>query len=320
MSKYDLVALIEHDSASTVAPDVAQQQHLCWLLGYVCGVRPGSIGYSRKRTDQYLQWQDIVMTRTGPAASHNFKVQVTFRWLKGYRDEVRRSLVFTCNGPSQTEDVMFSLPHRFLGIMLSRGILADHDPSESLLSGTDIHIGIKEEAAALPVVCASVPKGVGLDLNKPASCDAISAYVQRRALDFGLPAGITHYAWRRSAGTNVAEATSAEKAREFLGHEARSRTFETNYNQGLVAFDAMSIAMGRKPLTAAALLEDECLGTNRIKETTNNRQEWINHYVKSDETYKKLISEVRGYGNSKHDVWYYCLLYTGPGSRSGCRC
>lgn len=69
-----------------------------------------------------------------------------------------------------------------------------------LLSDDKKLIAIKDEAMDLPVVCAVGPKGVEVLLDKPASSAAISTYVQRRALDYGLPAGITHYAWRRSAG------------------------------------------------------------------------------------------------------------------------
>lgn len=56
-------------------------------------------------------------------------------------------------------------------------------------------------------------------------------------------------------GTRVGDAMGAEKAREFLGHEFGSRTFETSYNQGLVAFDAVAIALGRTRQSNDELLE-----------------------------------------------------------------
>lgn len=112
---------------------------------------------------------------------------------------------------------MYSIPHRLLAILLRRNLLKDHTTVESLLSGEEIVIALVDNASDMPVIEASIPKGTSLISGRPASCDAISAYVQRRALDYGLPAGITHYAWRRSAGTRMAEAKGPDKAREMLG-------------------------------------------------------------------------------------------------------
>lgn len=90
-------------------------------------------------------------------------------------------------------------------MLLRRKLLKDHESVESLLTGTEVHVRIADKATDLPVIEAAVSKGTSLIEGRPASCDAISAYVQRRALDYGLPAGITHYAWRRSAGTRVGQ-------------------------------------------------------------------------------------------------------------------
>jgi len=214
LSKYDLAALIEYDTTFTISRAVSEQHQLCWLLGFVCGVRPGSIGTSRHRKDQFLQVQDIQIKRSG--GPYNFQATITFRWLKGYRDENRKryvnskrssiyilipnSLVFTCGGPSTPDEVIYSIPHRLLALLLRRGYLQDHDSVDSLLSGTEVSIATKESAQDKPIVATAMPQGVGLDQDHAATCDAISAYVQRRARDFGLPIGITHYAWRRSAG------------------------------------------------------------------------------------------------------------------------
>lgn len=43
-----------------------------------------------------------------------------------------------------------------------------------------------------------------------------------------------------------------------VGHEVTSRTFETAYNQGTVALDAFSVAMGRQAVSADVLLEGQC--------------------------------------------------------------
>lgn len=195
-----IVKLIEHDMYVTIAPDVAQQHHLAWLLGFVCGVRPGTIGFARNRKDQFLQWKDITITRSGNPSAMNFQVKVRFRWLKGYREEQRKSLLFTVAGPRTPEDVMYSIPHRLLAILLRRDLLQDYSDLTQLLGDNKRLIKIKDSALDLPVVCAVEPKGVSIISGRPSSSDKISAYIQRRALDYGLPPGITHYAWRRSAG------------------------------------------------------------------------------------------------------------------------
>lgn len=87
LTKYDMILLLEDDMWLSQAPEVAEQQHLCWLLGFVLGVRPGSIGFSKKRKDQYLQWKDIQLMRW---KGNNFRVKITFRWLKGHRDEEKK--------------------------------------------------------------------------------------------------------------------------------------------------------------------------------------------------------------------------------------
>lgn len=60
---------------------------------------------------------------------------------------------------------------------------------------------------------------------------------------------------KQSTGTRVAQALGTDKAREFLAHDVNSSTFETSYNQGIVALDAMGIAMGREMLSTDILLE-----------------------------------------------------------------
>jgi len=69
LTRFDLAGLIEYDAARTQGPDVAHQQHLCWLLGLVTGVRPGSIGYAKDHHQQYLQCKDIQIRRMGTTIS-----------------------------------------------------------------------------------------------------------------------------------------------------------------------------------------------------------------------------------------------------------
>lgn len=88
LTKYDLVMLMEYDMSVSQSPQVAEQHHLCWLFGFVLGVRPGTIGFTRKRLDEYLQWKDVKIMRW---KTTNFRVRIVFRWLKGYRDDERKA-------------------------------------------------------------------------------------------------------------------------------------------------------------------------------------------------------------------------------------
>ena len=42
---------------------LAECFHLAWVLGSVCGVRPGSMAYTNGRPDQFLTWADVVICR-----------------------------------------------------------------------------------------------------------------------------------------------------------------------------------------------------------------------------------------------------------------
>lgn len=90
LTKYDLVMLLEYDMWIEQNSELGHQHHLCWLMGFILGVRPGTIGFARGHQDQYLQWKDFDIQRT---TTNNFRVKITFRWLKGYRDERRKKLV-----------------------------------------------------------------------------------------------------------------------------------------------------------------------------------------------------------------------------------
>jgi hypothetical protein len=292
LTKLDLCSLIEFDHASAISPDNAQQHHIAWLLGFLCGVRPGAIGYSNKRRGHFLQWKDIQISRIGPAGSCNFKLTATFRWLKGHHDENRRTLKFSVSGPSTIEDVMYSLPHRILAVLIRRRYLRDHHTVRSLIDGQEVQIHIKHEAMLLPVICQAGPKGLDIFPEKALSAISVSTYMSKRAMDFGLPAHITFYAWRRSAATNVGELLGADKARAFLGHGPHSTSFEEHYDQGTVTYDVMGMAMGRRPAAAAVVMQDENLTVNRIREHTNNRHQWMEAFVRDNQTLKDSQIEV----------------------------
>lgn len=177
-------------------------------------------------------------------------------------------------------------------MLLQRGHLQHHSTLQSLLDGDDINIAIKAEALELPVILASGPKGGSLDPQKAASGEAITAYLRRRALNMGLPPGITHYAWRRTAGTNIARALGPDAARDALGHAPESRTFETSYNEGTVALDLFAVSMGREITAPEDLLEDTSISVNRVKIQSVARRKWIDKFINDDSEYREQYQQV----------------------------
>lgn len=47
---------------------------------------------------------------------------------------------------------------------------------------------------------ADILQGTNIIKGKAMLASGLTSYLQRRALDFGLPPGVTMYIWRRSAG------------------------------------------------------------------------------------------------------------------------
>jgi len=177
-------------------------------------------------------------------------------------------------GPKAPWEVLYSIPHRILAMFLQRGYLARHDTLDSLLSGDEAYIALKDAAKDKPLICCGTPRGNKVIKDEPMPAEGISGYVERSCVMFGLPTGITHYAWRRSAGkyhhkdfnevqlifhqgTAVAEALGADNARKFLGHVRTSNAFETAYDQGPESIDVTAVALGREPLPAAEMVRSQ---------------------------------------------------------------
>lgn len=125
----ELQLLLDHDLAESQYPLIAQNFAISWILGCVCGVRPGAIGFTNLRPDDYMRWKHIKFTRQ-PGANMRFQVQITFPYMKGFQDDHARahnenydsSLVLTVRSPQTTDNIPLSLPHRLLIIGISRGI------------------------------------------------------------------------------------------------------------------------------------------------------------------------------------------------------
>lgn len=161
--------------------------------------------------------------------------------------------------------------------------------------------------------------------------------MQRATMDFGLPSGITLYAWRRSAGkwtitavaryrarinsaikhvassltdndlgTNVANATDTNVARGMLGHEMDTSTFETSYQQGSVAIDVFNIAMDRDTKEVEQLVDSKGYNWNSPAEVLT-----ISQVLSSIASKSLLSTRISGSGNSSQVTRYVPLSYRG---------
>ena len=243
----ELAHLIELDMLGTPSIVVAEQMHLVWCIGYVCGVRPGTIASAKHRPNHYLAWRDVEITRDR-AYRGAFACKLTFRWLKGNREPtqaVPRKLEMPISAPDSIDTLTFSITHRLLILLLRRKLLSKYSTFEELVNDNTFHIAIKPQHLDDPVFYSIAPRGLELTTT-PATSDGLSSYLSNRAQKHGYPSGCTMYAWRRKAGTQVAAVAGVEKAKVFMDHHPNSFIFEKHYDQGLYDLDVFAIAMGAK--------------------------------------------------------------------------
>ncbi|EON64493.1 hypothetical protein W97_03725 [Coniosporium apollinis CBS 100218] len=134
----ELLDLLDADMDQTPNKAVAENHHLAWLFGLVCEVRPGTLGQIHRRPDHFLRWEDITISRDVSDDRKTFTVKVTFRWLKGNRDNLatmNKRLKMTIRSPTTVTQIPLSIPHRLLVILIRRGLLEHHDSFESAVFG-----------------------------------------------------------------------------------------------------------------------------------------------------------------------------------------
>ncbi|KAL2070064.1 hypothetical protein VTL71DRAFT_14744 [Oculimacula yallundae] len=242
LGRRELEQLLEADMFRCPLMALAESFHLAWVLGCVCGVRPGSMAYSDGRQDQFLTWRDIVITRGKVPGL--FDTKITFRYLKGNRDDLEASdvMTFYINSPTLIQHISMSPPHRLLIMLLRRGFLQDHDSLESLLNGKEKLIRIKGIAMDRPILLAGGPRGLSVT-EKAMSAKSLYRYTLERTMAEGYGRGVGPYAWRRKAGTEVQRQQGTETAQKFMTHAAGSETFNKYYDQRAFDLPVFEIAM-----------------------------------------------------------------------------
>ncbi|KAL8836250.1 MAG: hypothetical protein Q9176_006399 [Flavoplaca citrina] len=164
-------------------------------------------------------------------------------------------LGLTVRLPRSPIHIPLSLPHRLLVILVRRGFLRDYTSIDELLVGKHVKILIKQEFMEQSVMLKSSPHRTLL-ADSPRTVDHYTKYMKRVAMRCGLGAG-TMYAWRNKASTEVARAVGPDKARLFMNHSAKSKTFEEDYDQAEYDLDVTIITLSEDHLAGAQSLRGE---------------------------------------------------------------
>ena len=156
--------MLDYNTSGHKCLPLAENHHLAWCIGLVCGVRPGSMGPTKRHKDQFLTFKEIELTRVGNRYSGMFNTKITFLYLKRNRgpDAIQEGLTFHVNGASTSHNLPMSIPHRLLIILLRRQGLQDHDDLDSLLNGQEIRIRLKDAILKEPVLRKGGPWGLSV--------------------------------------------------------------------------------------------------------------------------------------------------------------
>jgi hypothetical protein len=123
-----------------------------------------------------LLWKDISFTRglnTKGDWHGGFLMEITFRHLKtsatGTMEDESRALKMILTTLKYKPEL--SLPHRMLIILIRRDYLVHRKTIESLMTGSEYSIAIKQETLDKPDFLAASERGLG-STEKPASMDS----------------------------------------------------------------------------------------------------------------------------------------------------
>lgn len=279
-----------------------EQQHLAWIFGCLCGIRPGSLGSHPDDESRHLRWNDITIRReitSDGGFEGRFTACCVFRYLKDRNTTVRKpsrfqQLRLTVRSARSPDHIPFSLPHRLLTILIRRGLLRDYTTVEELFNGQDVNVIIKPEGLDQPVLLKG--KSHGYLQDSPHNASGFTIYMKKVALRCGLGNG-TMYAWRNKAATEVARAVGPDKARMFLNHSTRSRVLEEYYDEAEYDLDVTAIALAEDHVAGAQSLRDDsspALYRATIPPLgTPVHKAFVGYLVSEDTSYRQMVIEGR---------------------------
>lgn len=189
----ELRLLIDYDIGCTKSIEVAETHHLAWAMAMVCGVRAGSMGFTKGRPNNYLRWRDIKIVRTAEH-SDRFMVTIHFPYVKGEEDSFGlkklHKFELTVMLPQNADNISIAISYRLLIILLRRKFLQQYTNAQQLLAGREFEIKIRDEHLHKPVFLASAPGGRALVPDKALAAQNMYTYlhnVQMNVDSRGMP-------------------------------------------------------------------------------------------------------------------------------------
>ncbi|KAK5702459.1 hypothetical protein LTR17_022292 [Elasticomyces elasticus] len=261
--RYELQYLMDKDLELTVNMEIAECHHLAWNLAYVCGIRPGAIGWHRGRPNSFLRWEHISIRRS-VSDSKKFVLDLTLPFMKGHQDLDKLedghdgSLELTLEPPNNPDNIPICPTYRLLVIAIRRGLLKSYTTVDQLLNGKGEKIIFKPEALTQPIFFATKPGGYQLT-RTPASSSSFSSYLSKRASDNGFPDGCTIYSFRGELGTKIDRLKDRATARRVLHHNPNSKTFEKHHDKGNYDLDIGRIAYGEEEKSAEMIASSHAI-------------------------------------------------------------
>lgn len=269
----EIVQLIDMDTRATVNIALAEGHHLAWLLARCCALRPGAIGTPQLQDPlkkfPFLKFGDFAITRHSDndgkfdmvVAIRNLKITTDIAAEMGYQT---KRVEFHIKAPSQQHNLMLSIPHRFLVLALRRGALEHYTTIEGLLSDNKRNIRIKKEFLDKPVVVAGTHRGLDVEMNRPASAQALTHYISIRGQRMGYSQPITFYSIRRRAGTDLSKTLGREGARTLMCHEPDSLTLEKFYLDYQSTTDVTALGLGEQTRQDEMEIDSHKLALNKL--------------------------------------------------------
>lgn len=244
----ELRQLLDHEAITNRCIELSEEHQLLWCIGRVTALRPGSLCPSgRYARTEPLKWRSLVFTRGDEPGQWHCRLTLDHIDIKRKQDRVtapdevsNQPVVLNLTSP-EPQNLVFSPAHRLLVIALRRRLLKNIATLDDLFNSPFHEIRVAQEYLDDTVFLAGTPKGTALDYKRPMTATAMTEYLRRRGNQLGYTMGLTWYAIRRRAATDMARRIGLSATRIFLGHTPDSQTLERYYLNVTETLDASGV-------------------------------------------------------------------------------
>ncbi|KAJ3136141.1 hypothetical protein HK101_004052 [Irineochytrium annulatum] len=253
----ELRLLFDHIFNKTERVDWFKQHYVAWVMSFMCGIRPGTITYSKgchpadrpgaavntkgdDMVDQTLTWNDIEFRRIRESES-GVKVTINFLWLKGewnlHSSSANRfrGITFTMEHPRNPDKEFLDLSLLLLLLAIDRGVIAG--PPEDALRSSKAVLRMDPRKTRLPVFVSQKGSNTEELSEKGMLAYSLNPTLQEACRAVGLTALATMYAFRREFITAIGQEKSIETAKQFAGHISSKNVSYAYYDYGLADQD-----------------------------------------------------------------------------------